>query len=138
MSTAKSKSHLEIHKPGNGLKIDYFYAAIVVTYIDASEDFYAKIIGRQPDDRPMDTLVKWRGFSNAGIQLFKDSAKAGNSMMSIVVSDVEKTGLSLKKQGIEFGKVQKGDFGKIAQLSDPDDNLITFAEPPKASTPATA
>ena len=31
MSTAKSKSHLEIHKPGNGLKIDYFYAAHVVT-----------------------------------------------------------------------------------------------------------
>ena len=138
MTTAKIKSHPEIHKPGNGLKIDYLYAAIVVTDIDASADFYAKIIGRQPDDRPMDTLVQWRGFSNAGIQLFKDSAKAGNSMMTIVVSDVEKIGLSLKKQGIELGKVQKGDFGKIAQLSDPDGNLVSFAEPPKATTPAPA
>lgn len=138
MTAAKSKSHPDSHKPETGLKIDYLYAAVVVTDIDASADFYTKIIGRQPDDRPMPTLVQWRGFSNAGIQLFKDSAKAGNSMMTVVVSDIEKTGLSLKKQGIEIGKVQKGDFGKIAQLSDPDGNVIFFAEPPQGSTPATA
>ena len=136
MTTAKSKSHPEINKPETGLKIDYLYAAIVVTDIDAATDFYTKIIGRQPDDRPMDTLVQWRGFSDAGIQLFLDNAKAGNSMMTIVVSDVEKTALSLKKQGIELGKVQKGDFGKIAQLSDSDGNLISFAEPPKARAKA--
>ena len=132
MTAAKSKSHPEINKPETGLKIDYLFAAIVVTDIDASADFYAKIIGRQPDDRPMDTLVQWRGFSNAGIQLFKDSAKAGNSLMTIVVSDVEKTVQSLKKQGLEPGKIQKGGSMRMAQLSDPDGNVIFFAEPPEA------
>jgi predicted enzyme related to lactoylglutathione lyase len=113
------------------MKIDYLYAAVIVTDIEASKAFYAKVLGRQPDDRPMDTLVQWRGFGNAGIQLFKDPARAGNSVMTLVVSDVEKTGLSLKENGIDLGQVQQGDFGKIAQLSDPDGNMITFAEPPK-------
>ena len=129
MTTSKASTQQTNQK--DVMKIDYLYAAIVVTDIDASKDFYAKVIGRLPDDTPMDTLVQWRGFSNAGIQLFKDGAKAGNSMMTIVVSDVDETALSLKKHGIELGKVQKGAFGKIAQLSDPDGNLIFFAEPPK-------
>jgi predicted enzyme related to lactoylglutathione lyase len=113
------------------MKIDYLYAAVIVTDIEASEAFYAKILGRPPDDRPMDTLVEWGGFGSGGIQLFKDPARAGNSIMTIVVSDVEKAGLSLKENGIDFGQIQQGNFGRIAQLSDPDGNMITFAEPPK-------
>ncbi|MEP7073512.1 MAG: hypothetical protein ABI727_04950 [Nitrosospira sp.] len=113
------------------MKIDYLYAAMVVTDIEASEAFYSKLLSREPDDRPMDTLVQWRGFSNAGIQLFKDAAKAGNSVMTIVVSDIEETKLSLKNQGIVLGEIQQGVFGKIGQLSDRDGNGITFTEPPK-------
>ena len=116
---------------GNIMKIDYLYAAMVVTDIEASGAFYSKLLSREPDDRPMDTLVQWRGFSNAGIQLFKDAAKAGNSVMTIVVSDIEETKLSLKNQGIVLGEIQQGVFGKIGQLSDLDGNGITFTEPPK-------
>jgi predicted enzyme related to lactoylglutathione lyase len=115
------------------MKIDYLFAAMFVSNIEASESFYTKVLSREPDDRPMDTLVQWRGFSNAGIQLFKDAAKAGNSTMTIVVSDIEKTKLILKNQGIDLGHAQQGEFGKIAQLSDPDGNNITFAEPPENS-----
>lgn len=118
------------------MKIDYLFAAIVVTDLDASENFYTKIIGRPPDDKPMDTLAQWRGVSNAGIQLFKDSAKAGHSMMTIIVSDVEKTAQLLKKEGIVLGKIRKEDTMRIAQLSDPDGNVIFFAEPPKAPVSA--
>jgi catechol 2,3-dioxygenase-like lactoylglutathione lyase family enzyme len=121
----------KLNNQASAMKIDYLYAAVIVKDIEASEAFYTKVLGRQPDDRPMGTLVQWRGFSDAGIQLFEDPAKAGNGRMTIVVSDVGKTGLSLHEQGIDLGEVQQGDFGKIAQLSDPDGNLITFAEPPK-------
>lgn len=115
------------------MTIDYLYAAAVVKDIDASAAFYAKVLGREPDDRPMDTLVQWRGFSNAGIQLFKDPAKAGNSIMTLVVADMEKTGQSLKAQGLDLGQIKQGDFGRIAHLNDPDGNVITFAEPPKGA-----
>ena len=115
------------------MKIDYLYAAIFVSNIEASESFYTKVLDREPDDRPMDTLVQWRGFSNAGIQLFKDAAKAGKSTMTIVVSDIETTKLFLKDLGMDLGQTQQGEFGKIFHLSDPDGNSIAFAEPPKDS-----
>lgn len=112
------------------MKIEYLFAAMIVSDIEASESFYSKILGCKPDDRPMDTLVQWRTFSHAGIQLFQDAAKAGNSTMTIVVSDIETTRVFLKNQGIHPGQVQQGDFGKILQLSDLDGNNMTFAEPP--------
>jgi hypothetical protein len=37
----------------------------------------------------------------------------------------------LQGKGIRLGEIQQGDFGKIAQLHDPDGNTIAFAEPPK-------
>ncbi len=113
------------------MKVDYLYAAATVTDIDASVTFYTKLLGRQPDDRPMETLVQWRGISNAGIQLFRDPARAGDSRMTLVIADVEKACAALEEMGLAPGPVQQGDFGRIAQLNDPDGNTITLAEPPK-------
>jgi predicted enzyme related to lactoylglutathione lyase len=115
------------------MKVDYVYAAVYVRDIELSESFYSKVLGRAPDDKPMDTLIQWRGFSKAGIQLFKDASKSGNSLMTLVVADVEKVKSSLYEMGIQADQTQQGSFGKIARLSDPDGNVIVLAEPPKAS-----
>lgn len=117
------------------MNIDYLYAAMIVKDLAKAEAFYAKVLGRKPDDRPMDTLVQWRGFGNAGIQLFTGSGTPGGGRMTLVVADVAALGVELAAQGITLGQVRQGDYGKIAQLSDPDGNLITFAEPP-APAPA--
>ena len=115
------------------MKIDYLYAAVFVKDIPSSQAFYARILGRAPDDKPMETLVQWRGFNNAGIQLFEDPAKSGKGIMTIVVADVEKIRSSLDEMGIALAETQHGDFGRIARLTDPDGNVIVFAEPPKRS-----
>jgi len=106
---------------------------MVISNIEASESFYSKVLGREPNDRPMNALVQWRGYSNAGIQLFKDAAKVGNITMTIVVSDIEQTKLFLKDRFPVLGQTQQEEYGKIFQLSDPDGNNLTFAEPPKDS-----
>lgn len=113
------------------MKVQGLYAAMYVKSISSSVDFYAKVLGREPDDKPMDTLVQWRGFGNAGIQLFQDPEKAGKSRMTIVVPDLAETKSLLSAESIELGEIQHGDFGKIAQINDPDGNLVTLAEPPK-------
>ena len=33
------------------MKIDYLYAAIFVSNIEASESFYSKVLDREPDDK---------------------------------------------------------------------------------------
>lgn len=51
--------------------------------------------------------------------------------MTLVIADVEKACAALEEMGLAPGPVQQGDFGRIAQLNDPDGNTITLAEPPK-------
>jgi predicted enzyme related to lactoylglutathione lyase len=112
------------------MNIQGLYAAVFVKDIASSSAFYSRLLGRQPDDKPMDTLVQWRGFGNAGIQLFRDPSKAGRGVMTLVVPDLEATKSLLDAQDIDLGQVQQGDFGKIAHLADPDGNVVTLAEPP--------
>lgn len=115
------------------MDIQGLYAAVFVRDIAAASTFYAKVLGRPPDDRPMETLVQWRGFGNAGIQLFRDAAKAGRGVMTLVVPDMDAEAVRLRVQGIRMDTVQTGVFGRISHITDPDGNLITLAEPPKAT-----
>ena len=114
------------------MKIQGLYAAIYLRSVNPSADFYAKVLGRKPDDKPIDTLVQWRGFGSAGIQLFQEREKAGKSRMTIVVPDLRETKTYLSAQAIEISEINECSFGKIAHLTDPDGNLVTLAEPLKA------
>ena len=113
------------------MDIQGLYAAVNVDDLRRSEDFYSKLIGRQPDDRPIDNMVQWRGIGSAGVQLFAEPDRAGHGVMTIVTPDIEATKSSLADHGIELGDIRRGEFGAIAQLDDPDGNRINLAEPPK-------
>ncbi len=113
------------------MEIQGLYAAVYVSNMTTSTDFYTKLLGRKPDDKPMDTLVQWRGFGNAGIQLFHDPEKAGKGIMTLVTPDLEATRHTLSDSGIDIDPIRSGDFGKISHAVDPDGNSVTLAEPPK-------
>ena len=52
--------------------------------------------------------------------------------MTIVVPVLRETKTYLSAQAIKISEINEGIFAKIAQLTDPDGNLVTLAEPPKA------
>jgi catechol 2,3-dioxygenase-like lactoylglutathione lyase family enzyme len=114
------------------MKIQGLYAAVYVNNLTSSSEFYARVLGRKPDDKPTETLVQWRGFGSAGIQLFQDPSKAGKGIMTLVVRDLAATKSLLDAHKIKIDRIQQGDFGKITHITDPDGNLITLAEPPKS------
>ena len=115
----------------NPLMVQGLYAAMLVSNLKAAETFYSKVLGREPDDRPMPTLIQWRGFGMAaGIQLFEEAGTPGGSRMTLVVADMSKAKAELEGRGVHLGEISEGTYGKIAQLADEDGNTITFAEPP--------
>jgi len=107
------------------------FAAVYVADLDRSLAWYAKIVGRDADHRPMPTLAQWVGVAGAGIQLFLDPAKAGHGRMTLVTPDIEKAHAELARHSLKAGAIVRGDFGAISQIDDPDGNLVTLAEPPK-------
>ncbi|NNE97120.1 MAG: VOC family protein [Acidimicrobiales bacterium] len=113
------------------MEIKELYAAAVVSEIERSEKFYTALLGRGPDDRPMDGLIQWRGVADqAGLQVVLDPERAGKGNMTIVVPTMSAARSDLSDRGLSLGDNIQGDYGVIAQIRDPDGNSITLAEPP--------
>lgn len=113
------------------MHIQGIFAVACVADMARSVDWYARLIGRDPDDRPMDGLVQWRSGDGAGLQLVLEPGKAGSSLITIVTPDMDATRAQLAGAKLQLEPDIEGDFATLAQISDPDGNRITLAEPPR-------
>lgn len=111
------------------MAIQGIYAVICVTDIERSIEWYAKLMGSAPRDRPMDFLAQWYG-DDRNLQLWQEPTHAGHSLSTIVVTNVEDERSRLQALGLDLGEAFRGDFGAIAQIKDPGGNMLTLAEPP--------
>ena len=111
------------------MRIKGIYACIAVSDFEAGVDFYTRLMGREPDDRPMPGMVQWR--RDGGLQIWHDPAHAGHSCSTIVVHAMHTERQLLAAAGIALGPDAVGDWGIVAQIADADGNQITLAEPPK-------
>ena len=113
------------------MEISAIFAVACVANMEHSVEWYTRLIGRAPDDRPMDGLVQWRSSNSAGLQLVLDVEKSGSSLITIVTPEMDVTRKRLAAASLQLEPDIQGDFGVIAQISDPDGNRLTLAEPPQ-------
>ena len=83
----------------------------------------------------MDTMVQWELFDLGGVALSTDDDIAGRGVMFVVVDDVAAERRRLHGLGIDLGDDNEGDYSTLAQVHDPDGNLITLATPPSRPYP---
>ncbi len=107
------------------------FAVACVTDMERSVAWYARLMGPAPDDRPMEGLVQWRSASGAGLQLVLEVEKSGSSLITIVTREMDLVRAQLAAATLQLEPNIQGDFGIIAQISDPDGNRVTLAEPPQ-------
>jgi len=82
----------------------------------------------------MSRLIQWRNVCGANIQIFDDQSNAGSGRLTMVVPDMAEAKRSLDELGIVLTDEMQGDYGRIAQITDPDGNRISLAEPPSRSS----
>ncbi|MBB6219550.1 VOC family protein [Rhizobium leguminosarum] len=112
------------------MEIQEIYAALATASMDKAERFYTLLFGREPDDRPMGGLIQWRNIAGTNIQIFRDKENAGFGRLTLVVPKMDQARRSLEEMGVDLRDELQGDYGRIAQIADPDGNRITLAEPP--------
>jgi catechol 2,3-dioxygenase-like lactoylglutathione lyase family enzyme len=117
------------------MKLQKIYTALLTADLAAAEAWYAKLLGRRPDSRPMDTLVQWELFDQGGVALSTDDEIAGKGVMFLIIDDLEAERRRLQGLGIVLGGDIQGDYSTLAQVRDPDGNLLTLATPPSRPYP---
>ena len=117
------------------MTIKKIYASLLTSDMAAAEAWYAKLLGRGPDNRPMDTLVQWELFDQAGLMLSSSDEIASKGVAFFYVDDLAAERRRLQGLGIVLGDDIKGDYSTLAQVRDPDGNLITLATPPRRPFP---
>ena len=117
------------------MKVQKSYTVLLTADLAAAEGWYTKLLGRGPDHRPMDTLVQWELFDRSGLALSSDDEIAGRGVVVLYVEDVAAERRRLHGLGIELGNDIQGDYSTLAQVRDPDGNLLTLATPPSRPFP---
>jgi glyoxylase I family protein len=111
------------------MAIDKVLADVAVDDFASALTFYERLLGRPADAAPMEGLAEWHLAEGGGIQVSDDEDRAGSSSVTLVVTSLDDQLAALKAEGIPVGPIQ-GTPGlvKAATVTDPEGNLITFAE----------
>lgn len=117
------------------MKPEKIYSSLLTADLAAAERWYAKLFGRGPDYRPMPTLLHWELSHRGGLMLSSSEEIASRGSIFLYVADLAAERSRLEKAGIAFGNDIPGDYSTLAQVRDPDGNLITLASPPSGPFP---
>lgn len=118
------------------MKLQRTYSALLASDLAAAEAWYTKLFGRRPDHRPMDTLLHWELSEQGGLMLSSSAEIAAPGAIFLYVADLAAERRRLHGSGIVLGEDNQGDYSTLAQLRDPDGNLVTLASPPARPLPA--
>lgn len=91
-----------------------------------AERWYTALWGRGPDARPMPGLLEWYLDGTAGLQVWSEPARAGQSTVVIGTDDLAAVVDRLSAAGVDHEGARPGGGGQIVQIADPDGNRIVL------------
>ncbi len=107
--------------------IEHVLAVVPVSDIASASRFYERLLGREPDNRPMATLVEWRVTESGWLQVFAGTDGAGGAFVNFAVDDLDAWLRQVRSRGLAPGDVQEADKGvRLSAVTDPDGNTVTF------------
>jgi catechol 2,3-dioxygenase-like lactoylglutathione lyase family enzyme len=111
-------------------------AVVCVADVELARSWYERALGRPVDREPMEGCLEWQLGPSGGLQVIADPEHAGHGMVTLGVDDVDAQVAVLRERGLDIenthdGDVPEGATIRIAQLRDPDGNLLTFGEEPQ-------
>jgi len=117
------------------MKLQKIYVSLLVADLSAAEGWYTKLLGRGPDHRPMPTLAQWELHDHVGLMVSTSDEIAARGALFLYVHDLAAERRRLQGLGIALGEDNTGDYSTLAQVRDPDGNLVTLASPPARPFP---
>jgi predicted enzyme related to lactoylglutathione lyase len=112
------------------MPINRVLAGVAVADVDSAIRWYERLLGRPADALPMDGLAEWYFPQIGVIQVVQDADRAGRSLLTLGVDDLEEELGSLRERGLDPGAMDDTTSDKVlfATVTDPEGNAITLVE----------
>lgn len=101
-------------------------AHCTVTDLDRAEEWYGRLFGREPDERPMPGLLQWQLGSTFGVQVWSEPDRAGRCTVVLDETDLDAAADRLAAAGIDHDGPEAGGGRRILRITDPDGNRVVF------------
>jgi hypothetical protein len=112
------------------MPIDAVLAGVAVADFEAALAWYAGLLGRPADIRPMDGLAEWHFPGTGVIQVIQDADRAGSALLTLSVSDLEAYVAGVKERGLAPSAIDDTTSDKVlfATIADEEGNSVTLVE----------
>jgi predicted enzyme related to lactoylglutathione lyase len=111
------------------MDVDVLFVGVAVSDFDTARAWYERFFDRTPDVIAHETEVMWQITDRGWLYVFRDAARAGNSIVTLAVPDIEAASSALRARAIAIGPIEpEGDAGRKAVAMDPDGNAIAIIE----------
>jgi glyoxylase I family protein len=107
--------------------INHVLAVVPVSDIATARGWYERVLGRQPDNTPMDILIEWQLADHGWLQVSVDPARAGRALVNLAVEDLTGAVDEVASRGIATGEIVQANKGvELCASEDPDGNVVTL------------
>ena len=110
------------------MPIENALASVAVKDLNAAIEWYARVLGKPPDSRPMPEVAEWKFERGGWLQVYQLAERAGAGSFTLAVSNIDQHVAQLTSLGIDTSQRSTGDRVKTLMIADPDGNHIAFAE----------
>ena len=109
------------------MEISYVFAGLIVADRDKAAAWYARLFG-QADMLPNDAEATWQLANEASLYLLADPGRAGQSVLTLIVPDLDAELARMAAEGITPTRIDVMQAGRKCVIEDPDGNEIAFAQ----------
>ena len=104
-------------------------AQSTVRDLDEAVAWYAALLERGPDTRPMPGLCEWHLGKGYGVQVWVEPERAGRSSLVLATDDLDGVAARLSGAGIAHDGVVDVTASGALVLTDPDGNRVVLTGP---------
>jgi predicted enzyme related to lactoylglutathione lyase len=109
--------------------MEVLLASVPVADLQVAMEWYGHLFGRAPDVVPNLKEVMWNVAGNGWLYVNEDPERAGRTLVTISVTDLEQFVAELGGRGINAGPIEAvGDAGRKANVMDVDENVISWIQ----------
>ena len=111
------------------MAINVLFAGVAVADFDTAVEWYQRLLGSPPDMAPHKTERAWRLTGESWIYVVADPERAGKSLLTVMVDDLDERLTAIVRRGIEVGEVEThGGTTRKVEIVDPEGNRIGFGQ----------